>query len=135
ATASARGNPMTAPAPASWGASPGAAPGPRRWTLTVIVAGLLLALTLSSLDATIVGTALPTIVGNLHGFAQYSWVVTAYLLTSTTVVPIVGKLSDRLGRKGFMLAGIAPFLLGTALPGTSHTMHHAILVPGAPCVG
>src|SRR5690348_13035730 len=106
----------------STAASPGDARRPRGWTLTLIVAGLLLALTLSSLDATIVGTALPTIVGDLHGFTQYSWAVTAYLLTSTTVVPIVGKLSDQFGRKGFLLAGIALFLLGSALAGTSQTI-------------
>lgn len=52
------------------------------------------------------GTALPTIIGALHGFEQYSWVVTAYLLTSTTVVPIVGRLSDQFGRKGFLLTGM-----------------------------
>src|SRR5215469_11573006 len=82
------------------------------WTLALIVAGLLLSLTLSSLDATIVGTALPTIVGDLHGFDRYSWVVTAYLLTSTTVVPIVGKLSDQFGRKWFLVAGVVIFLAG-----------------------
>src|SRR5262249_48103720 len=119
----------------SLGASPGNVLGPRGWTLTVIVTGLLLALTLSSLDATIVGKALPTIVGNLHGFAQYSWVMTAYLLASTTVVPIVGKLSDRLGRKGFMLAGIALFLLGSALAGTSQTMTQLILFRGLQGLG
>ena len=108
---------------------------PRGWTLTMIVAGLLLALTLSSLDATIVGTALPTIVGDLHGFDQYSWVVTAYLLTSTTVVPIVGKLSDQFGRKGFVLAGIALFLLGSALAGTSQTMTQLILFRGLQGLG
>lgn len=119
----------------SQAASPGDALRPRSWTLTLIVAGLLLALTLSSLDATIVGTALPTIVGDLHGFDQYSWVVTAYLLTSTTVVPIVGKLSDQFGRKGFLLAGIALFLLGSALAGTSHTMTRLILFRGLQGLG
>lgn len=55
---------------------------PHGWALASIVAGLLLTLSLSALDATIVGTALPKIVGDLHGFEQYSWVVTAYLITS-----------------------------------------------------
>src|SRR5262249_56266953 len=110
----------------SLGASPGNVLGPRGWTLTVIVTGLLLALTLSSLDATIVGTALPTIVGDLHGFAQYSWVLTAYLLTSTTVVPIVGKLCDQFGRKGFVLVGIALFLLRPPLPGTAQPLTQPI---------
>ncbi len=95
---------------------------PHGWIVATIVAGLLLTLALSALDATIVGTALPTIIGALHGFEQYSWVVTAYLLTSTTVVPIVGKLSDQFGRKGFLLTGIALFLLGSALAGAAQTM-------------
>jgi EmrB/QacA subfamily drug resistance transporter len=117
------------------GVSTGDVPRPRGWALTTIVAGLLLALTLSSLDATIVGTALPTIVSDLHGFAQYSWVVTAYLLTSTTVVPIVGKLSDQFGRKGFILAGIALFLVGSALAGASQTMIQLILFRGLQGLG
>jgi MFS family permease len=107
----------------------------RGWQLTTIVVGLLLALTLSSLDATIVGTALPTIAGDLHGFAEYSWIVTAYLLTSTTVVPIAGKLSDQFGRKGFLLAGIALFLLGSALAGTAQTMTALILLRGLQGLG
>ena len=108
---------------------------PRGWTLASIVAGLLLTIALSALDATIVGTALPTIVGALHGFEQYSWVVTAYLLTSTTVVPIVGKLSDQFGRKGFLLTGIALFLLGSALAGTAQTMTLLILFRGLQGLG
>ena len=108
---------------------------PRGWALAIIVVGLLLTLALSALDATIVGTALPTIVSTLHGFEQYSWVVTAYLLTSTTVVPIVGKLSDQFGRKGFLLTGIALFLLGSALAGTAQTMTQLILFRGLQGLG
>ena len=108
---------------------------PRGWALATIVAGLLLTLALSALDATIVGTALPTIAGALHGFEQYSWVVTAYLLTSTTVVPIVGKLSDQFGRKGFLLTGIALFLLGSALAGTAQTMMQLIFFRGLQGLG
>lgn len=78
----------------------------------------------------IVGAALPTIAGAPHGFERYSWVVTAYLLTSTTVVPIVGKLSDQFGRKGFGLSGIALFLLGSALAGTAQTMMQLIVFRG-----
>jgi MFS family permease len=100
-----------------------------------LIAGLLLTLALSALDATIVATALPTIACALHGFEQYSWVVTAYLLTSTTVVPTVGKLSDQFGRKGFLLTGIAIFLLGSAMAGTSHTMTQLILFRGVQGLG
>src|SRR5260370_39981407 len=108
---------------------------PRGWIVAPIVGGLLLTLALSALDATIVGTALPTIAGALHGFEQYSWVVTAYLLTSTTVVPIVGKLSDQFGRKGFLLTGIALFLLGSALAGAAQTMTQLILFRGLQGLG
>lgn len=108
---------------------------PRGWNLTFIVSGLLLTLALSALDATIVGTALPTIAGALHGFDQYSWVVTAYLLTSTTVVPLVGKLSDQFGRKGFVLTGIGLFLLGSALAGTAQTMIQLLLFRGLQGLG
>jgi EmrB/QacA subfamily drug resistance transporter len=100
-----------------------------------VVGGLLLTLALSALDATIVGTALPTIVGALHGFDRYSWVVTAYLLASTTVIPIVGKLSDQFGRKGFLLLGIVLFLLGSGLAGTSQTMTQLILFRGLQGLG
>jgi EmrB/QacA subfamily drug resistance transporter len=105
------------------------------WALAGVVIGLLLALALSALDATVVGTALPRIVGDLHGLDRYAWVVTAYLLTSTTVVPIVGKLSDQFGRKAFLLAGIALFLLGSALAGTSQTMTQLILFRGLQGLG
>ncbi len=126
---------MTNRSPNSTATSVGEALRPRGWALATVVAGLLLTLALSALDATIVGTALPTIVGTLHGFEQYSWVVTAYLLTSTTVVPIVGKLSDQFGRKGFLLTGIALFLLGSALAGTSQTMTQLILFRGLQGLG
>jgi multidrug resistance protein len=103
--------------------------------LAGVLAGLLLALALSALDATIVGTALPQIVRDLHGLGRYSWVVTAYLLTSTTMVPIVGKLSDQFGRKRFLLAGIVLFMLGSALAGTSRTMTQLILFRGLQGLG
>jgi EmrB/QacA subfamily drug resistance transporter len=115
--------------------SAGEALRPRGWVLACIIAGLLLTLALSALDATIVGTALPTMVGELHGFDRYSWVVTAYLLTSTTLVPLVGKLSDQFGRKGFVLTGIVLFLLGSALAGTSQTMTRLILFHGLQGLG
>ncbi len=107
----------------------------RGWALVSVLAGLLLTLFLSTLDATIVGTALPSIARELHGFEQYSWVVTAYLLVSTTIVPIVGKLSDQFGRKWFLLAGIALFLLGSALAGTSGSMIQLILFRGLQGLG
>ena len=66
--------------------------------LITILTALMLTLLLEALDQTIVGTALPKIIGSLQGFDRYTWVVTAYLLGSTTMIPIVGKLSDQFGR-------------------------------------
>ena len=68
--------------------------------ILLIFSGLMLGMFLAALDQTIVATALPTIVNDLHGLNHISWVVTAYLLTSTVSTPLYGKLSDQLGRKG-----------------------------------
>src|SRR5688500_18607098 len=72
-----------------------------------ITAGLLLGMSLGALEATVVGTAMPTVVATLGGLAQYSWVFSAYLLTSTASVPIWGRLSDLYGRRRMYLTGIA----------------------------
>ena len=66
---------------------------------TVVVIALMLGMSLAALDTTIVGTALPSIVGKLGGIALYSWVFSIYLITSTIKVPISGKLADRYGRQ------------------------------------
>jgi EmrB/QacA subfamily drug resistance transporter len=87
-----------------------------------ILGAVLLALFLSALDQTIVGPILPTIVSDLNGVDYYTWVVTAYLLTSTVTVPIYGKLSDQFGRKPMLMIGIGLFLVGSALSGLSQTM-------------
>ncbi len=83
------------------------------------LAGLILTLLLSSLDQTIVGTAMPRIIAQLDGFERYAWVTTTYLLTSTITVPIVGKLSDIYGRKWFLLSGAVLFVAASALCGAS----------------
>src|SRR6187401_1518090 len=80
-----------------------------------ITAGLLLGMSLGALEATVVGTAMPTIITALGGLAHYSWVFAAYLLTSTASVPIWGRLSDLYGRRPTYLAGIAVFIVGSAL--------------------
>ncbi len=88
-------------------------------TKQLIVAGVLLGLFLSALDQTIVSTALPRIASELNGLSLYSWVTTAYLLTSSAMVPIYGKLSDLYGRKPILMIGIVIFLFGSALCGLS----------------
>src|SRR5258706_5000026 len=98
------------------------------FALVSILVALMLTLLLEALDQTVVGTALPRIVGELQGFDRYTWVVTAYLLASTTMIPIVGKLSDQFGRKWFFIAGVVIFLLGSALSGASQTMNQLIAV-------
>jgi EmrB/QacA subfamily drug resistance transporter len=94
--------------------------------LWFILGALLLGMLLAALDQTIVSTALPTIVGELHGGSHLAWVVTAYLLTSTVSTPLWGKLGDQYGRKFFFQAAIAIFIVGSALSGFSHTMTELI---------
>ncbi len=91
-----------------------------------ILGALLLGMLLAALDQTIVSTALPTIVGDLHGGSHLAWVVTAYLLASTVSTPLWGKLGDQYGRKAFFQAAIVIFLIGSALCGFSHTMTELI---------
>ena len=95
----------------------------RRW----ITAGLLLGMMLGALEATVVSTAMPTVVSTLGGLAHYSWVFSAYLLTSTACVPIWGRLSDLYGRRQIYLIGIAIFLIGSLLSGASGSMLQLIL--------
>ena len=94
--------------------------------LWLILGALLLGMLLAALDQTIVSTALPTIVGDLHGGSHLAWVVTAYLLSSTVSTPLWGKLGDQYGRKTFFQAAIVIFVIGSALAGFSHTMTELI---------
>lgn len=103
----------------------------RGFAFAGVLASLMMTLLLAALDQSIVGTALPHIITDLHGgYDQLSWVVTAYLLTSTTVIPIISKLSDQFGRKWFLVAGVIVFLIGSALCGTSHDLNQLILYRG-----
>jgi EmrB/QacA subfamily drug resistance transporter len=103
------------------------APGPLgRRQIHLVIAGLMLGMLLAALDQTIVATALPTIVGDLGGLNHLAWVVTAYLLTSTAVTPLWGKLSDLYGRRGTFQAAIAVFLAGSMLSGLSQSMGELI---------
>ncbi len=92
-----------------------------------ILSGVILAMLLSSLDQTIVSTAMPTVVQELHGLEHISWVFTAYMLGSTVTVPIYGKLSDLFGRRNLYLLGIVIFLVGSMLCGLSQNMTQLIL--------
>jgi len=102
---------------------------------SAVLGAVLLVLFLSSLDQTIVGTALPHIVSELKGDNLYTWVVTAYLLTSTVTVPIYGKLSDVYGRRPMLLIGVSIFLVGSALSGLSQSMGQLIAFRGVQGLG
>lgn len=95
--------------------------------LATVITALMLALLLEALDQTVVGTAMPRIVAQLQGLDRYTWVVTAYVLASMTMLPITGKLSDLFGRKWFLLGGTVLFLLGSLLSGLSQTMNQLII--------
>lgn len=103
--------------------------------ILLIFSGLMLGMFLAALDQTIVGTALPTIVNSLHGLNHMSWVVTAYLLTSTISTPLYGKLSDQFGRKGIFQFAIVVFLCGSMLAGLSRNMVELISFRGIQGLG
>ncbi|HET6858609.1 MAG TPA: MFS transporter [Streptomyces sp.] len=92
-----------------------AAPGPPAVRRGPVVAALMLGMALAALDGTIVSTAVPQIVGDLGGFAIFSWLFAGYLLAVTVTLPVYGKLSDTLGRKPVLIAGIVLFLAGSLL--------------------
>src|SRR2546428_2602985 len=98
-----------------------------RGQLVLATIGVMLALLLASLDQTIVGTAMPRIVSQLNGLDYYAWVTTAYLVTSTVVVPIAGKLGDLFGRKPFLLTGMFGFAPASALCGASQNMAELVV--------
>ena len=93
----------------------------------VVTAGLLLGVLLAALEATVVSTAMPTVVASLGGLEQYGWVFSAYLLTSTASVPLWGRLSDLFGRRRVYLTAIAIFLAGSMLAGVSQTMWQLVI--------
>src|SRR5271170_3679712 len=103
-------------------AADGPVTGLSRRRVLVIIGTLMLGMFLSALDQTIVSTALPTIVADLHGASHLSWVIVAYLLAATVSTPLWGKLGDQYGRKFFFQSAIVIFLVGSVLSGLSHTM-------------
>ncbi|MFF5476560.1 MFS transporter [Streptomyces sp. NPDC012935] len=106
---------------------------PRR--VRLVFFALMLALLLAALEQMIVATALPKIVGELHGLDKMSWAITAYLLTATVGLPIYGKLGDLLGRKGVFQFAIVVFVVGSALAGRAETMDQLIAYRAVQGVG
>src|SRR5215207_10122045 len=80
--------------------------------LILALSGIVISILMTSLDGTIVGTAMPRIIEELQGFSLYTWVTTVYLLTSTATIPVAGKLGDMFGRKYVVLVAVAIFLIG-----------------------
>ena len=88
----------------------------------LITAGILTALSVAALDFSVVGTAMPTIIGQLGGLSEYAWVFTGYMLTSTTTVPLFSKLADMYGRKPIFLFGLTTFVVASLLCGLAGSM-------------
>lgn len=126
-----RGAAQAPPPPATGATAHGLSP--RR--VRMVFVGLMLALLLAALEQMIVATALPKIVGELHGLDKMSWAITAYLLTSTVGLPIYGKLGDLFGRKGVFQFAIVIFVIGSALAGWSRTMDQLIAFRAVQGVG
>lgn len=103
--------------------------------IMVIIGALMSAMLLAALDQTIVSTALPKIASDLHGLSKYSWVATAYLLTSAVSTPLYGKISDMFGRKRIFQSAILIFLLGSVLCGAAQTMNQLIIFRGIQGIG
>ncbi|GAJ39328.1 MDR family MFS transporter [Saccharococcus caldoxylosilyticus] len=101
----------------------------------ILITGLIIAMLFGALDGTIVGTAMPRIVGELGGLSLMTWLTTAYMLTSTTVVPIAGKLADLLGRRVIYVTGLVIFMVGSALCGMANDMTELIIYRGLQGIG
>jgi EmrB/QacA subfamily drug resistance transporter len=117
------------------GPGPASAGAPSDREVRAVFIGLMIVLGLSALDQSIVATALPRIVSELGGVARLSWVVTAYVLTSTATMPLYGKLSDQYGRKPALYGAIVVFLLGSALSGAAQSLLQLILFRAIQGVG
>lgn len=98
--------------------------GSRRWW---VLGAILVTMFFSSMDQTVVSTAMPVIIGDLHGLNLYAWVFTGYMLASAVTVPIYGKLSDVYGRKPFFITGLVLFMVGSAVSGQAHTMMELVV--------
>src|SRR5690554_473359 len=106
-----------------------------RGRVIIVTASIMLSLFMASMEATVVATAMPTIVSQLGGLETYSWVFSIYMLTSTTTVPIYGKLSDLYGRRRIFIIAMALFLIGSLLCGRAATMQQLIFYRGVQGLG
>ena len=100
---------------------------PRKIERPLILTGVLLSMIMAAMEATIVATAMPTVIQQLGGIQYYGWVGAVYLLTSTVTMPLYGKLSDLYGRKPIMMLGMVLFLLGSAASGLAQNMAELII--------
>src|SRR3954447_15491903 len=123
---------MSQAAPAFVDRAPVELPHPQRMR---ILGAVMVGIFLAALDQTVVGTALPRIVTDLKGNELYTWVITAYLLTSTISGPLYGKISDLFGRRPVFLFGIAVFMFGSLLSGFSQSMPWLIVARGVQGLG
>ena len=106
-----------------------------RKRIILVTAGIMLSLFLASMESTVVATAMPTIVGQLGGLEHYSWVFSAFMLASTTAVPLYGKLSDLYGRRKLYASAMALFLIGSVLCGWANSMTTLIFARALQGVG
>src|SRR5271154_6885205 len=103
----------------------------RRW----VTAAVMLVMVLASMEQTVTSTAMPTIIGSLHGLEHYSWVASIYLLACTVTMPLYGRLADVLGRKRVILGAIGLFFVGSLLAGSAHSMLQLIVYRGIQGLG
>ncbi len=103
----------------------------RRW----VTAALMLVMVLASMEQTVTSTAMPTIIGSLHGLEHYSWVASIYLLACTVSMPLYGRLADALGRKRVILFSIGLFAVSSMLASTAHSMPELIAYRGLQGLG
>lgn len=101
------------------------------WALATV----LLTMFFSSMNQTVVSTAIPTIIGDLQGFELYAWLFSAYMITSAITVPIYGKLSDVYGRRPFYIFGLIMFMIGSAISGQAHSMLELVIARGVQGIG